>query len=79
MNKSYVNANFLLETPATATEKIFFATNAVHERDPLEIKITWSAQNLTTNLDARIQISLWGYRETSITPELEYIDMLQVF
>ncbi|XP_043469976.1 protein mesh isoform X2 [Leptopilina heterotoma] len=68
---------YFVETPATAAEKIFFSTNAVHERDPMEIKITWSAQNLTTNLDARVQISLWGYRETTISPELEYIDIIQ--
>ncbi|XP_044012971.1 protein mesh isoform X2 [Aphidius gifuensis] len=67
---------YFIETPATATEKIFFSTRAVHERDPREIKITWDAYNLTSNLLAGIQISIWGYRETTIRPEFQYIDTL---
>ena len=66
------------ETPASATEKIFFSTRAVHERAPRDIKITWNAYNLTSNLNAEVQISLWGYRETTIRPELEYIELLEV-
>jgi hypothetical protein len=66
------------ETPAAATEKIFFSTRAVHERNPSEIKITWNQYNLTSNLNAVVQISLWGYRETTIRPELEYINMIEV-
>ena len=58
--------------------KDFFSTNAIHQRDPAEIKFTWSAHNLTSNLNAAVQISLWGYRETTIRPELEYIDILEV-
>lgn len=79
--KSFIIKRFLIlftETPATATEKIFFSTRAVHERDPREIKITWNAFNLTSNLAAAVQISLWGYRETTIRPELEYIGLLEV-
>ncbi|KAK0165466.1 hypothetical protein PV328_003974 [Microctonus aethiopoides] len=68
---------YFIETPATATEKIFFATRAVHDRAPHEIKITWDAYNLTSNLNAEVQISVWGYRETTITPQFEYIDLLE--
>ncbi|XP_012287244.1 protein mesh isoform X2 [Orussus abietinus] len=68
---------YFIETPATATEKIFFSTRAVHEREPTEIHITWNKYNLTSNLNAAVQISLWGYRETTIRPELEYIDILE--
>lgn len=64
------------ETPASATEKIFFMDNAVHERSPAEIRIQWVKQNLTTNDNAVVQISLWGYRETTIHPEFVYIDSL---
>lgn len=67
------------ETPATAAEKISFTTMAVHEIDPAEIKITWNQYNLTSNLNAGIQISLWGYRETKTTPELKFIADLEVF
>ncbi|XP_012265044.2 protein mesh isoform X2 [Athalia rosae] len=68
---------YFVETPATAQEKIFFSTKAVHEKDPGEIRITWNQFNLTSNLNAVLQISLWGYRETTIRPELEYIDLLE--
>ncbi|XP_055617268.1 protein mesh isoform X2 [Toxorhynchites rutilus septentrionalis] len=68
---------YFVETPATATDRIFFETDDVHRRNPSEIRITWNRYNLTTNLNANIQISLWGYREATIRPELEYIDMIE--
>lgn len=66
------------ETPATATERIRFQDGAVRERNPKEIKITWEKQNLTTNFDAQIKVSLYGYREVTIAPELVYIDVIAV-
>jgi hypothetical protein len=69
---------FSSETPATATERIYFETDAVHERYPEEIKITWDKYNLTSNLNTPVSISLYGYRETTIQPELVYIDILEV-
>lgn len=69
----------LVETPATATERIFFTDKeAVHLKDPAEIKFTWNAYNLTTNIGAGVQISLWGYRETKTRPEFEFITVLEV-
>ncbi|KAL7729304.1 hypothetical protein ACLKA6_008883 [Drosophila palustris] len=68
---------YFVETPAAATEKIFFATDDVHKRNPSEIRITWSAFNLTSNSNANVMISLWGYRETKIEPQLEYIDVIE--
>uniref|UniRef100_A0A1Q3FJ17 Putative mucin/alpha-tectorin n=2 Tax=Culex tarsalis TaxID=7177 RepID=A0A1Q3FJ17_CULTA len=68
---------YFVETPQTATDRIFFETDDVHRRNPSEIRITWNRFNLTTNLNANIQISLWGYREATIRPELEYIDMIE--
>lgn len=73
----YFFANFP-ETPATAAERIRFQDGAVRERKPKEIKITWEKQNLTTNFDAQIKISLYGYREVTIAPELVYIDVIAV-
>ncbi|XP_033329084.2 sushi domain containing 2 mesh isoform X1 [Megalopta genalis] len=67
---------YFIETPASATEKIFVSNN-VREREPAEIKITWDRYNLTSNLAAGVQISLWGYRETKTTPEFEYITALE--
>lgn len=57
---------FFLETPATATERIFFRGNDVYNKAPNEIRIEWNRFNLTTNLNAGITISLWGYRESTI-------------
>ncbi|XP_076619313.1 sushi domain containing 2 mesh isoform X1 [Colletes latitarsis] len=67
---------YFIETPATATERIF-VDNSVHEREPAEIKITWNQYNLTSNLNAGIQISLWGYRETKTAPDFQYITTLE--
>lgn len=66
------------ETPATATERIFFPDNSVHERYPPEIRMTWDRFNLTTNLNVQLQISLWGYKEITIRPQLEFIDMIEM-
>ncbi|RVE49675.1 hypothetical protein evm_005650, partial [Chilo suppressalis] len=68
---------FFVETPATATEKIFFPDDAIHQRNPPEVKITWNRFNLTTNLNVHLQISLWGYKEVTIRPQLEFIDMIE--
>jgi hypothetical protein len=68
---------YFVETPATATDRIFFETNDVHERNPSEVKISWNRYNLTTNFNANVRISLWGYRESTIRPELEYIDIIE--
>ncbi|XP_076646307.1 sushi domain containing 2 mesh isoform X1 [Halictus rubicundus] len=67
---------YFIETPATAAEKIF-VSNTVHERQPHEIKITWDQYNLTSNENAGVQVSLWGYRETKTHPEFEYITTLE--
>jgi hypothetical protein len=72
------NKLFLIETPATATDRIYFEGDDVHQRAPAEIKISWNKYNLTTSENAPIKISLWGYRETTIRPELLYIDMIEV-
>jgi len=57
---------FFVETPAAATDRIFFDGQEIHQKAPKEIKITWNKYNLTTNMNANVQISLWGYRETTI-------------
>ncbi|KAK4887724.1 hypothetical protein RN001_003995 [Aquatica leii] len=67
---------YFIETPATAAEKIFFDDASVHEKSPAEIPISWIKYNLTTNENANIRISLWGYRETTTGPEFLYIDEL---
>lgn len=61
------------ESPASASQKIFFKDHKYHDRSPSEIRITWEKQNLTTNENANIRISLWGYREPTIRPNFVYI------
>lgn len=68
---------YFVETPATATDRIFFETQDVHERNITEIKITWSRANLTSNFNANIRISLYGYQERTTRPELEFIDVIE--
>lgn len=68
----------LIETPASASERIYFEDRSVFEKAPKQIKITWEKYNLTINQNAPVRISLWGYRETTIRPELQYIDQLDV-
>ncbi|VVC32247.1 Hypothetical protein CINCED_3A022608 [Cinara cedri] len=69
-------AKYFVETPATATERIRFEDGSVREKKPESIKITWEKQNLTANFDANIKISLYGYKEVKISPELIYIDVI---
>jgi sushi domain-containing protein 2 len=68
---------YFVETPATATDRIFFDDASVHERNPSEIRLTWNRYNLTTNFNAQVRISLFGYRETTIRPELLFVDVIE--
>ena len=45
--------------------------------DPGSLRLMWDPYNLTMNRDAKVSISLWGYKESHIKPELLYIDMLE--
>ncbi|XP_063911359.1 protein mesh isoform X1 [Zophobas morio] len=64
---------YYVETPATATQKIFFDDMSYNEKSPASIGMTWEKQNLTMNENAALRISLWGYRETQNRPEFLYI------
>merc|ERR1719264_1406204 len=44
--------------------------------EPEVLNLMWDPFNLTMKSDAKVDISLWGYRETSIEPELVYIAQL---
>lgn len=68
---------YFVETPATATDKIFFETDAVFERNPAEIRLTWNAFNLTSNLHATLNIQLFGYDERTIKPNIQQIDVIE--
>lgn len=66
------------ETPLTAPEGVWFKDDSYQQHTPTDLKLAWLAGNLTMNKDAQVMISLWGYREISIYPEIIYIDMLVV-
>ena len=48
-----------------------------HKYNPGEMKLMWDPYNLTMNRDAKVSISLWGYKENTIAPELLYIDEIE--
>ena len=51
--------------------------NRHHELKPQELILQWDPFNLTMNRDAKVSISVWGYKEDSIEPALIYIDQLE--
>lgn len=69
---------FLVETPFTAPELVFFPDGDQLEPEPTKLRIKWDPKNLTLNANVPVSISLWGYRENTITPEFIFIDTLAV-
>lgn len=67
---------FYVESPQTAPEMVWFQTENFHELAPSELRLRWDKTNLTVDESAKVRISVWGYREDTVTPRLEYIDML---
>ena len=65
------------ETPATSPHLVWFKDESYHQLEPGNLEINWDPFNLTMNMDAKVEISLWGYRETTIEPELIYIASLE--
>ena len=43
----------------------------------LDFPILWDPFNLTMNKDAKVTVSLWGYLEDTITPQLIHIDDIE--
>ncbi|XP_071512852.1 protein mesh [Panulirus ornatus] len=72
----YWKGKFFVETPLTAPEGVWFKDDSFRQHSPESLEIEWLAGNLTLNKDAQVIMSLWGYREISITPEIVYIDSL---
>jgi hypothetical protein len=55
---------------------VWFQTENFQELSPSELRLRWDKTNLTVDESAKVRISVWGYREDTVTPKLEYIDML---
>lgn len=72
----YWKGKFFVETPLTAPQGVWFKANRYQDQAPEVLDIEWLAGNLTMDWKASVQISLYGYREISIRPEIVYIDML---
>lgn len=66
------------ETPMTAPEMVYFQDNNFHEAMPNELLLKWDKLNLTVDESAKVRISVWGYREDSVDPKLEFIDLIAV-
>lgn len=57
---------------------VWFQTENFHELNPPELRLRWDKTNLTVDESAKVRISVWGYREDTVNPKMEYIDMLTV-
>jgi len=68
---------FFVETPALTPQLVWFKDEAHHELEPSNLELNWDPFNITMSADAKVDISLWGYLENSIKPELVYIDTLE--
>lgn len=58
---------------------VWFQTENFHELNPNELRLRWDKTNLTVDESAKVRISVWGYREDTVNPRMEYIDMLTVY
>ena len=76
-NGKWKNSSLFSETPATSPHLVWFKDESYHQLEPGNLEINWDPFNLTMNMDAKVEISLWGYRETTIEPELIYIASLE--
>lgn len=77
-NDLHWKGKFLVETPFTAPELVSFPENDQLERNPQKLTIHWDYKNLTLDTHMPVSITLYGYRENTINPELVYIDTLAV-
>lgn len=68
----------ILETPQTAPEMVWFQEDNYHELNPNELRVRWDKTNLTIDETAKVRISVWGYREDTVNPKLEFIDLIAV-
>lgn len=77
-NDLHWKGKFLVETPFTAPELVSFPDSDHLLENPQKMLIRWDYKNLTLDINAPVSITLWGYRENTINPELIYIDTLAV-
>lgn len=57
---------------------VWFQEDNYHDLYPSELRLRWDKSNLTVDETAKVRISVWGYREDTVNPKLEFIDLLAV-
>lgn len=77
-NDLHWKGKFLVETPFTAPELVSFPESDHLEISPQKVTIRWDYKNLTMDANTPVSITLWGYKEDTINPQLVYIDTLAV-
>ena len=60
------------------TEMVWFQEDNYHELNPNDLHVKWDKTNLTVDETAKVRISVWGYREDTVNPKLEFIDLIAV-
>lgn len=55
-----------------------FSNDDYHLAEPGSLRLQWLWHNLTMDRAAHVSVSLYGYRESTNTPELAFIDTLTV-
>lgn len=55
---------------------VWFEGEDYHKLNPAELKLRWDKTNLTMDESASVRVSLWGYREDSRTPSMEFIELI---
>lgn len=75
-NDLHWKGKFLVETPFTAPELVTFPRNEQLEKDPQQLTINWDYKNLTLDKNTPVSITLWGYRENNINPEITFLESL---
>ena len=57
---------------------VWFQEDNYHNLNPNELRVRWDKTNLTVDETAKVRISVWGYREDTVNPKLEFIDLIAV-
>ncbi|TRY73653.1 hypothetical protein TCAL_08799 [Tigriopus californicus] len=73
----YWKGRIYVEPPNVSPALVWFDDEQFHLTDPKDMTLMWDPYNLTMNTEAKVTISLWGYKENNIEPELMYIDVLE--
>jgi sushi domain-containing protein 2 len=57
---------------------VWFHEGNYHDLIVPELQLRWDKTNLTVDESAKVRVSIWGYREDTVEPKMEYINMLAV-